>query len=154
MKDRIKLLMESQHMAQHSFAQFIGLSPATLSSIFNGRTNPTLATVEAIHSKLPLLNIDWLMFGNGPMYKNTQYNTNNTSDSETTNDSQPALLFDDSEDNRHESGSVPQQQSFSAKQTRKTSNSDENLFDKKPKTITEIRVFFDDQTYESFVPKK
>ena len=42
MKDRIKHIMEEQHMSQQVFADFIGLSPATLSSIFNGRTRPTL----------------------------------------------------------------------------------------------------------------
>ena len=48
MKDRIKRLMESQHMTQQTFADFIGISSASLSSIFNGRTKPTLNTVEAI----------------------------------------------------------------------------------------------------------
>jgi len=29
-----------------------------------------------------------------------------------------------------------------------------NYFDKTKRQITEIRVFYDDQTWESFVPKK
>lgn len=31
MKDRIRLVMESQHMTQGTFANFIGMSPASLS---------------------------------------------------------------------------------------------------------------------------
>ena len=55
-------------MTQQVFAEFIGTSPATLSGIFNGRTNPTLAIVELIKKKIPDINTDWLMFGSGQMY--------------------------------------------------------------------------------------
>ena len=48
MKDRIRQIMESQHMTQQVFAEFIGVGAATLSSIFNDRTRPTLNIVEAI----------------------------------------------------------------------------------------------------------
>ena len=69
MKDRIRQLMESQHMTQQTFADFIGISTASLSSIFTGRTKPTLNTVEAIRSKFSTINLDWLMYGQGPMFK-------------------------------------------------------------------------------------
>ena len=65
MKDRIRRIMESQHMTQQVFAQFIKISPATLSGIFNGRTNPSLNIVEAIKNSLPSISTDWLLFGNG-----------------------------------------------------------------------------------------
>ena len=52
-------------MSQQTFANFIGINAASLSSIFNDRTRPTLNTVEAIKSKIPNLNTDWLMFGHG-----------------------------------------------------------------------------------------
>ena len=54
-------------MTQQVFAQFIEMSPASLSSIFNGRTKPTLNIVEAIKKKSPDISTDWLMFGSGSM---------------------------------------------------------------------------------------
>ena len=57
-------------MTQQVFADYIGLAPATLSSIFNGRTRPTLNVVEALKKKIPNISIDWLMFGSGDMYLN------------------------------------------------------------------------------------
>ncbi|MFW5557571.1 MAG: helix-turn-helix domain-containing protein, partial [Prevotella sp.] len=45
MKDRIRLVMENQHQTQKVFANFIGMSEGALSSIFNGRTKPTLNIV-------------------------------------------------------------------------------------------------------------
>ena len=80
MKDRIKMIMESQHMTQQTFAQFIQISPASLSSIFNGRTKPTLAIAEAIKAKIPSLSTDWLLFGSGSMYMGDK----SASDSGTT----------------------------------------------------------------------
>ena len=55
-------------MTQQTFAQSIGMSPASLSSIFNGRTKPTINIVEAIKNKIPKISTDWLMFGKGEMY--------------------------------------------------------------------------------------
>ena len=55
-------------MNQQNFAQFLGMAPATLSSILSERTKPTLNTIEAIKNKFPNINIDWLMFGKGSMF--------------------------------------------------------------------------------------
>ena len=74
MKDRIKKIIESQHMTQQEFAETIKVAPATLSSIFTGRTAPSLKIVEAIKSRFPDISTDWLMFGRGAMtdYKDAE----------------------------------------------------------------------------------
>ena len=46
----------------------IGAFSASLSNIFNGKTNPTNNHVSAIHRRFPDININWLMFGEGDMY--------------------------------------------------------------------------------------
>ena len=70
MKDRIRELMEAQHMNQQTFSHYTGIGTATLSSIFTGRTRPTLNTIESIMKKFPEVNVNWLMFGEGDMYVN------------------------------------------------------------------------------------
>ena len=62
-KDRIRMIMEDQHMTQQVFADFLQQSPATLSSIFNGRTRPTLQVIDAIKTKIPDISIEWLLYG-------------------------------------------------------------------------------------------
>ena len=52
-------------MTQQVFADFLQQSPATLSSIFNGRTRPTLQVIDAIKSKIPDISIEWLLYGQG-----------------------------------------------------------------------------------------
>ena len=62
--------MEDQHLTQQNFAQMIGISTATLSNIFNGKTNPSLSIVDGIHKSFPQVNVYWVLYGTPPMYQN------------------------------------------------------------------------------------
>ncbi len=160
MKDRIKQIMESQHMTQQVFADFIGIAPATLSGIFTERTKPTLNTVEAIKRKLPLLSTDWLMFGRGPMFTDSGVasdvnpSTPTPKVEQTPSEAmldfgQPAPL------NTPQVVTRPVQSPSAPKTTRMEVNMENlNNFEKIQRKVTEIRVFYDDQTWESFVPAK
>lgn len=165
MKDRIKQLMESQHMNQQSFASFLGLAPATLSSILQERTRPTLNTVDAICRKIPNVNLTWLMTGSGDMFttaasENQEHNDQSLVASSTHSGHQSKdtpLAFSFEEDSRPVSSNSPVQhpggrQSTMSRQQPQYSDMKNN--DKQQRRITEIRVFYDDQTWESFVPKK
>ena len=153
--------MESQHMTQQLFADFIGQSPATLSSIFNGRTRPTLNIVEAIKKKIPNINTDWLMFGSGDMYLVQNAPSGDLFSAEESGadthpiDQNSMLDFD----------AVPQVAPQNAPQAPQNFNSVRNthpeivhqevkVVDKPQRKVIEIRVFYDDQTWDTFVPAK
>ena len=141
-------------MTQQTFAQFIGMSPASLSSIFNGRTKPTLNTVEAIRSKIPGISLDWLMFGSGSMYVDDTSNGDTTADRHDTNVKEQAIDFSDNNSTPlpgQSAGNYQQGVNITPKNITKT---EVKYIDKPQRNITEIRVYFDDLTYESFVPKK
>ena len=70
MKDRVRQVMSWAKLSQQDFATYLEISPASLSSIFNGRTNPTNNHVQAIHRAFPEINVNWLMFGEGEMLLN------------------------------------------------------------------------------------
>ncbi|MBQ3629912.1 MAG: helix-turn-helix transcriptional regulator [Prevotella sp.] len=163
MKDRIKQIMESLHMSQQVFADFIGANPATLSGIFNDRTRPTLNIVEAIKKKIPDINTDWLMFGTGNMYGVA---SGQGAGAETP---ERALTTPVSNDHGHEgrldfeapsSSTLPNMSGstvahVSVRNTRTDMMRETVKFvDKPPRHVTEIRVYYDDQTWESFVPSK
>ena len=157
MKDRIRQIMESQHMTQQVFAEFIGIAPATLSGIFTERTKPTINTVEAIKKKLPSLNTDWLMFGKEPMYID-QTEVGEASSAPQSKSNVKESLFDFAPS---DSAPTPQtvvrtsQAQSGVRNTRlEMTVQDMNNLDKSPRKVTEIRVFYDDQTWESFVPAK
>ena len=152
MKDRIRKIMESQHMSQHNFAQFIGVSTAALSSIFNGRTKPTLNTVEAIRSKLPDISLEWLVFGTGDMLMHPD-DTQSVAAKAANTDVEPTLDFE-LDATALPDGANEEPILKSVERTpKKSAKNDVKIFNKTHRRITEIRVFYDDQTYESFTPK-
>ena len=164
MKDRIRQIMESQHMTQQVFADYIGQSPATLSSIYNGRTRPTLNIVEAIKKKIPNISIDWLMFGSGEMYLSDKGSQTDTSlpqgddlfGSDSGQMPQNLMLdFDQSASIAPQNVAQNPSGFNGVKSTRSENISKEIKFiDKPPRRITEIRIFYDDQTFDVFEPKK
>lgn len=154
-KDRIKLIMEDQHMSQQVFADFLQQSPATLSSIFNGRTRPTLNIVESIKTKIPDINTEWLLWGTGEMYNSHPANQEMDSDGLAGESQESMINFD-----QPNLFSAPMNGSHAAfpqgvKSTRPEIVREEmKIVDKEPRKVTEIRVYYDDQTYETFVPAK
>lgn len=154
MKDRIRRIMESQHMTQQVFAQFIKISPATLSGIFNGRTNPSLNIVEAIKNSLPSISTDWLLFGNGPMYIDVSKGESVASAGGSADSKEAMLDFE----TPSTAPSIASQTGGFVQGVNSTPKNMEQFvvknIDKPQRKITEIRIFFDDQTWETFLPKK
>lgn len=178
MKDRIKKLMENQHMTQKNFAQYTGISEGTLSGIFNGRTRPTLQIVENIHQHFPKISINWLMFGTGPMYVSNSPTVGDNAQQSGSADgdasAEGATAGDTSlSDDGHSAetpasvGAAPgaqqpllfgQDNGKGGQSARSAASQAEKVIvkyvDKPQRKITEIRIFYDDQTWESFAPKK
>ena len=65
MVNRIFTFIENQQLTPTEFADKIGVSRASISSIKTGRTQPTLSLVEKIKQHFPDVDINWLIFGNG-----------------------------------------------------------------------------------------
>lgn len=178
MKDRIKQLMDAQHMNQQTFANYTGIGTASLSSIFTGRTRPTLNHVDAIMEKFPDVNPLWLLKGQGGMFQTVADNlaqTDGTSvtpsvNSATASDTTPgsdgprvqSLGFFDA-DNMAEQQHVATPHRTSVTPAMNAPKSGWNQPAQQPslqpmqplqqRKITEIRIFYDDQTWETFVPK-
>ena len=147
-------MMESQHMTQQSFANYIDITPGTLSGIFTGRTNPTLKTVEAIHSKFPNLNLEWLLYGKGSMFVDDGAAPASQDVGSSAAQSEARLDFQDTLTPPAEK--VQRQESYHGVSDTPLNGVryETKYIDKPQRKITEIRIFYDDQTWESFVPKK
>ena len=148
-------------MTQQEFADFIGTTPATLSGIFNERTRPTLSIVEMIKKKIPDINTDWLILGNGDMFRQSSEVQNDKVLNANTGRFSGGQLKESMLDFGPESSPTPprigQTPSFSNGVVNTPANMlRENLkiVDKPKRHVTEIRVYYDDQTWESFLPSK
>lgn len=161
MKDRIKEIMESKHMTQKVFAQFTGINEGTLSLLLRDKAQPTLKIYEAIHKHFPDISMEWLFDGTGQMYNN------NVSDKAASASPAVSQVGASAGEKASLSGSVsPSPSAFpllfqeGSVNGGEVSSQEKNIektvvkyVDKPQRKITEIRVFFDDQTWESFVPK-
>lgn len=146
--------MESQHMTQQIFAQFIKISPATLSGIFNGRTNPSLNIVEAVKQSLPSISTDWLLFGRGPMYvEDVQSDAAANGDVHEPAAREQTLDFSVSPAAPSAPAAIQSGHQNVLNPTGNKEKQGAKIFDKINRKITEIRIFYDDQTWETFVPK-
>jgi transcriptional regulator with XRE-family HTH domain len=68
-KNRIEKVMVHQNMTAGQFAAEIGVQNSTLSHILNNRNNPSLDVLKKILSRFPEISADWLILGQGSMYR-------------------------------------------------------------------------------------
>ena len=169
LKDRIKEIMDSKRMNNKVFATETGINEGTLSLLLRGKTQPTLKHYEAIHTRFPDIAMEWLFDGKGPMY---QEQTSSQSDVDASANRQqaaattsiPSLSGDVSSSNNaaqaigastvHSSTLFDQGGYKSGLGSSSNENKVVKIINNHQRKITEIRVFYDDQTWESFVPKK
>ena len=173
MKERIRNIMQHERLSQQEFAARLGISAASLSSIFTGRTNPTNNHVMAVHRAFPQINVNWLRFGEGSMLTpeaGTQSAATGSADLQPPTpetdaqsaatgsaDLQPAATGSAGFQPTASSAFPPSSSAIGRTQPSTQRRPSDPSFmainiDKRPRRIKEIRVFFDDGTYESFVP--
>ena len=172
MKDRIRQVMENIGLSQKDFAIRLGISEASLSNIYTGRTNPTNNHVQAIHRAFPMISVNWLMFGEGEMMGALSTLSQNAAQSVQDgnvasadgNEAWGDVSFEATEIGVIDMPSPVAVQMvadgknrpvYPPKQVRNNNAQTNNVvkkYDNPYKSIKEIRVFFDDGTYEAFVP--
>lgn len=155
MKDRIKQLMDAQHMTQSNFAALLGLNPATLSQILTGKANPSLNHVEAIRKGFPNISYEWLIAGAGPMFKvDPQQNRMGAG-------MEQSLFTEDGQSNV--TTQIPQIVTPASKSEKKQQAA---LYEPVPskfeihkpaeepeRKVKEIVIYYTNNTFETFVPK-
>lgn len=67
MKDRIAHIMKAKNLKATDFATLLGVQPSGVSHILAGRNKPSLEFVKKIKETFPEYNLDWIIFGTGPM---------------------------------------------------------------------------------------
>ena len=154
-KDRIRSIMERENMTAGIFADSIGIQQSTLSHVINGRNRPSLDVIMKVHQKYNYVNLEWLLYGTGEMMDekasisstatNSPYNTPSLFDQkpEKTN------VEPDNPKNRKEIPSEPPVSDAKSPIVQEI-----KYIERPPRKITEIRIFFDDNTYEIFRGEK
>ena len=69
MNTRLKQFLAAENITQAQFADNINVVRASVSHVLSGRNNPSYEFIRSIMLRYPELNIEWLIFGTGKMYK-------------------------------------------------------------------------------------
>ena len=69
MNTRLKQFLAAENISQAYFADTINVVRASVSHVLAGRNNPSYDFIKAIMDNYPRLNIEWLILGQGKMYK-------------------------------------------------------------------------------------
>ena len=146
--DRLKLILERVNLTPGNFADKIGVAPATISHILSGRNKyPSAEVMLRLHETFPDIDLNWLLTGEGTLVKDDP-------DSMFT-----GSLFGDNLLNATKSTTESENRKENSLETAKNTDNpivkQEIIYKEKPaRKIEEIRIFFDDGTYETFTPNK
>lgn len=149
-KDRIKIIMDREKLTAGAFAESIGVAQATISHILGPRNKyPSTEVILRLHQRYSDIDLNWLLTGNGNM----------TGDTDTPlNDDLSYPLFAENLENQPDGTSETENRKEITLETPSKASKEivkqEIIYkERPPRKITEIRIFFDDNTYETFTPK-
>lgn len=143
--------MEYKNLTAGAFAESIGVAQATISHTLGPRNkNPSMEVILRLSQRYPEINLQWLLKGEGNML--------NDAVQTQTGDFDYPLFADNLEnatENTVDSENRKEMPSESIQVKAKDIVKQEVIYKEAPvRKITEIRIFFDDNTYEIFKPEK
>lgn len=154
-KDRIKMIMDREKLTAGAFAESIGVAQATISHILGARNKyPSTEVILRLHQRYSDINLEWLLTGEG--------NMSNESPSGEAVPTYPnfdyPLFTENAENPSNEPGDLENRKEIvlgKPSNAPKSIVKQEVIYKERPaRKITEIRIFFDDNTYETFKPEK
>ncbi|KFD40082.1 helix-turn-helix domain-containing protein [Schleiferia thermophila] len=150
---RIRKLQMLKGLSNNEFAELLGISPAALSHIYNGRNAPSMTILEAISRKFPNVNFNHLIKGEGNLLEPlNEMKDNNTLFSNQLTDNYNTVNRKD-ESGKHpnsaskEAPSASANKNFETSQRELTNENISNLF-----TIVKVALFTSDGKVIFYTP--
>ena len=173
---RLKMFMTSLKFANSQFADTCRIPRPTISQILNGRNKKISdELISKIHEAYPQLSVMWLMFGEGDMLTDSNFKISEPKKGDNVDFGNNQHAVNESIVNQLDFDSIVQEdnsdnfsmQSKSQSNQIEQYNEVEKVVMTKPiektsmsvntssasKRVIEIRVFYNDNSYEIFVPQ-
>lgn len=146
MKDRIAHIMRAKNLKASDFAELLGIQPSGISHILSGRNQPSLDFVKKIKENFPEYNLDWIIFGKGPMTTSEPFRENS---SPVVQESTPSVEIPLPSEPLIPSGSDTVSPSPSFIPVADPVTPPRTL----PAGIKSVMILFDDGTFETYSPR-
>ena len=161
MQTRIQKILREEGMTAAKFSEEIGIQASSISHFLSGRNKPSTDILVKILDRFRAINAEWLLTGRGTMYKD-DIKTDKSSGDITDNAEEQAEITHNLFSLSDKSDSGNEENNETGKQTVNTAdksfenpeNNQNKAKSTKNKTITEIMIFFSDNTFESYYPNK
>lgn len=145
------MIMDREKLTAGAFAESIGVAQATISHILGPRNKyPSTEVILRLHQRYNDINLEWLLTGDGEM--------SNSPNSSIESGFDYPLFAENPLNPSEESAPVENRKEIASElpsNTPKEIVKQEIIYkERPPRKITEIRIFFDDNTYETFKPEK
>jgi transcriptional regulator with XRE-family HTH domain len=144
MKDRLLEFLKSENKSSAQLAEEIGVQPSGISHILSGRNNPSLDFVLKMLEKYKFLSTDWLLFGKGTMYKENQMQS-------LFNGMDTIELKPDSRTVTNEPDKLEIERNLVERDLVKLKLTD--VEKKEKSSISRIVMFYDDKSFEEYLPR-
>lgn len=145
------MIMDREKLTAGAFAESIGVAQATISHILGPRNKyPSTEVILRLHERYNDINLGWLLTGNGEM--------SNAASSSIEGGFDYPLFAENPVNPSEETGRAENRKEMASEtpaNAPKEIVKQEIIYkERPPRKITEIRIFFDDNTYETFKPEK
>jgi transcriptional regulator with XRE-family HTH domain len=153
MNTRLKQFIAAENITQAQLADNLNVVRASVSHILAGRNKPGYDFICGLMSHYPNLNIEWLMFGKGKMYKTQEQQTIFENNEENDNKDEINVPSDFSQQEFIVPEQAPAAQPVHQQQPSVTLNDIKTLVStiQKPvnqRKLVKITAFFDDGTFQ------
>ena len=167
--NRLKLFMESINVQSSQFADMCDIPRPSFSQLLSGRNQKVSdVLIRKIHSAYPDLSVMWLMFGECPMLSMQDMGSNKLSATNEKPEQEKTKSSETLNNDKNNSG-YPTLNGLNEPLNTPKSNIYQQLEDNKkilelqlqieklqknPRRVAQITVYYDDSTFETFVPSK
>lgn len=144
MNTRLQQFLAAENITQAQLADSLNVARAGISHILAGRNKPSYDFLSALMVHYPRLNVEWLMFGKGKMYKENQAQEVK----EVKKEPETELLFTD-EDLQDEIPSTVSDDSLNIQLLSEIKKSINNSqVSVKQRNVKKIIILFDDGSFQ------
>ena len=137
MNTRLKQFLSAENITQAQFADSINVVRASVSHVLSGRNNPSYEFIRSIMVQYPNLNIEWLMFGKGRMYKDA-----------ATTPAQVKKIDEDILFPEFEEEQLPEEHAQKEAITESIATIDEPKVIVNQRKVSKVIILFDDGTFQ------
>ncbi|MDR0834802.1 MAG: hypothetical protein LBN93_11605 [Candidatus Symbiothrix sp.] len=147
MKERIKIIMDNGGYTPVTFAAHIGINPQTMTANLNRNENVSTPILQAILKKYENISAEWLMLGEGQMYKTKEQDPRQLPLFPNQEQPYPSQRPQMSEQRKETPDKSPEK-------VPETIKYQEVIVEKiVAKKITKIIIYYADNTFDTFAPE-